>query len=339
MNRVFYAIMLIVGVSIMIMPLSVPVFKSSADYSVLNTDWNGVSSFGRLLYSKGEISPVLSTYDSMDLGERKGTLIIVGPNLDFTNEEIWELKRFLENGNTLILADDFGTGNEILEGLGLEQRFGRGELITPIYSKNYHYPITTEIMDSDLSKNVEKIVMYNPSVILNPQNVLVYTPNSSIFKNSYGAFALMEKIEYGNGEIMLISDPDIFTNSLFRENEEFIKNILDYASGPFFIDEAHHRDFNPYSSGTITIRRTVNKDLIFYYILLVAAIAFIIESGIWLKILEKIFSILFMIFKEEKESMEETIKSLEKEGLNRELLMKIINEIKSGSKLGGSHGR
>ncbi|NJE25881.1 DUF4350 domain-containing protein [Thermococcus sp. MV5] len=339
MNRVFYAIMLIVGVSMIIMPLSVPVFKSSAEYSVLNTDWNGVSSFGRLLYSKGEIVPVLSTYESMGLGERKGTLIIVGPNLDFTNEEIWELKRFLENGNTLILADDFGTGNEILEGLGVEQRFGRGELITPIYSKNYQYPITAEIADPDLAKNVERIVMYNPSVILNSENALVYTPNSSIFRNSYGAFAIVEEVEYGEGEIILISDPDIFTNSLFRENEEFIKNLLDYTGGPFFIDEAHHRDFNPYSSGTITIRRALNRELVFYYILFVAIIAFIVETGLWLRVLEKILGLFFRFFKEEKESLEEIIKSLEKEGLSRELVLKIINEIKSGSKLGGNHGR
>lgn len=339
MSRVLYAILLVVGIGLMIMPLSVPVFKSSAEYSVLNTDWNGVSSFGKLLYSKGEIVPVLTTYDSAGIGEKKGTLIIVGPNLDFTDEEIAELGEFLENGNAIILADDFGTGNQILESLGLEQRFGRGELITPIYSKNHHYPITAEIMDENLGKNVEKIVMYNPSIILNPQNALVYTPNSSIFKNSYGAFAVVDKVEYGSGEIILISDPDIFTNSLFRENEEFIKNLLDYVSGPFFIDEAHHRDFNPYSSGTITIRRAVNKELIFYYILFVAGIAFVIETGIWLKVLEKILGLLFRFFKEEKESLEEIIKSLENEGFNKELLLKIISEIESGSKLGGRYGR
>lgn len=339
MNRVLYAIMLIVGISLMVMPLSVPVFKSNAEYSVLNTDWNGVSSFGKLLYSKGEIAPILTTYDSLNLGERKGTLIILGPNLDFTGEEIAELRGFLENGNTIILADDFGTGNQILEGLGLEERFAKGELITPIYSKNHHYPITAEIRDSKLSKNVEKIVMYDPSIILNPQNALVYTPNSSIFKNGYGAFAVVDRIEYGDGEIILISDPDIFTNSLFRENEEFIKNLLDYANGPFYLDEVHHRDFNPYSSGTITIRRAVNKELVFYYVLFVAVIAFIVESGLWLRILEKLLSILFIFFKEEKKTLEEIVKSLEKEGFNRDLLMKIINEIETGSKLGGGNGR
>lgn len=339
MNRALYAIMLIVGISIMIMPLSVPVFKSNADYSVINTGPQGLSSFGKFLYSKGDIVPIMSTYDSMSLGEMKGTLIVVGPTLGFSNEEITELREFLENGNILILADDFGMGNEVLEGLGLEQRFGKGELITPIYSKNHNYAITGEITDPNLGKNVERIIMYKPSVILNSQNALVYTPNSSVFKNSYGAFAIVERVEYGNGRIILISDPDIFTNSLFRENEEFLRNLLDYAGGPFFIDEAHHRDFNPYSSGTITIRRTVNKELVFYYILFVAAVAFVIETGIWLKVLEKVFSLLFIFAKEEKKSMEETLKSLEEEGLNREVLMKIINEIKTGSKLGGNYGR
>jgi len=338
MNRAFYAIMLIVGISIMIMPLSVPVFKSNAAYSVLNTGPEGVSSFGKLLYSKGDIAPVLSTYDSMDLGEKKGTLIVVGPSLDFTEEEILELREFLENGNTLILADDFGTGNEILEGLGLKQRFARGELITPIYSKNHTYPITSEIVEPALARNVERIVMHEPAVILNPQNALVYTANSSLFKNSYGAFAIVDMAEYGRGRVILVSDPDIFTNSLFGENEEFIRNLLDYAGGPFFIDEAHHRDFNPYSSGTITIRRAVDKELIFYYILFVAAIAFIIETGLWLKVLEKLFSILLLFVREKKESLEETIKSLEEEGLDREVLMRIIEEIKTGSKLGGNYG-
>lgn len=338
MNRVFYAIMIIIGVSLIVMPLSVPVLKSDADYSVLNTNWNGLSNFGRVLYSRGDISPVLSTYDSVGMGEKKGTLIIVGPTLDFTDNEINEIRKFLESGNVLILADDFGTGNQILEGLGVKERFSRRGLITPIYSKNHNFPVTMEIK-GELAKNVEKIVLYKPSVILNSQNALVYMPNASRVGNTYGSFPLLTEVNYGKGKIILISDPDIFTNSLFKENEAFITNLLEYVDGPFYLDEAHHKDFNPYSAGTITIRRAVNKEHIFYYILFVALIAFIIESGLWLRALEKVISIIFIFLKEEKESLEEIIKSLETEGVNREILMRIINEIKTGSKLGGGHGR
>lgn len=339
MNRVFYAIMVIVGVSIIIMPLSVPVLKSNAAYSVLNTDWNGISSFGKLMYSRGEIIPVLSSYDSMNLKEKKGTLIIIGPNLEFTDEEISKLRDFLENGNMLILADDFGTGNRLLEGLGLEERFSKKEPITPIYIKSINFPVTMEIKDKKLARGVEKIVMYKPSVILNAKNGLVYTPNSSRLGNTYGPFVVVEEIKYGDGRIILISDPDIFTNSLFGENMAFIENLMDYVKGPFYIDESHHRDFSPYSSGTITIRRVVNKEFVFYYVLFVAVLAFIIESGLWMRAVERLLSILFIFFKEEKESLEEIVKSLEKEGVNREILMRIISEIQTGSKLGGNHGR
>ena len=339
MNRVVYAIMIIIGVSIMVMPLSVPVFKSNAEYSVLNTGWDGVSNFGKLVYSRADVAPVLSTYDSVNIGEKEGTLVVIGPNLDFTREEIESVREFLNNGNTLILADDFGTGNQLLEGLGLRERFSKKPPVTPVYLKNYNFPVTMEIEDENLAKNVEKVVMYRPAVILNARNPVVYTPNATRLGNTYGSFAIVEILQYGKGRIILVSDPDIFTNSLFNENRPFIENLLDYAKGPFYLDEAHHRDFNPYSSGTITIKRAVNKELIFYYILFVAALAFVIESGLWLRVAERLLSVLLVFFKEEKEGLEEIVKSLENEGLDRNVLMKIINEIETGSKLGGGNGR
>lgn len=336
MNRVFYAILIIVGVSIMVMPLSVPVFKSNADYSFLNTGWNGLSSFGKLIYSRGDIVPVMSTYDSISLGEKKGTLVVVGPSLEFTSSEVDEVRDFLNGGGVLILADDFGTGNGLLEGLGLDERFARGEMISPIYSKNHHHPVTAEIVDPELGKDVERIVMTDPSVITNPSNPLVYTPNSTIFGKMRGPFALVDEVAYGKGRIILISDPDIFTNALFAENRAFIENLLDTVEGPFYIDEAHHADLNPYSSGTMTIRRAVNRENVFYYLLFVLALAFFIESGLWARLLEWGLRLLFRILGEEKpESLEEIVKSLEEEGLNRDLLLKIIREIETGSKLGG----
>ena len=339
MNRVFYAILLIVGLSLMVMPLSVPVFKSNADYSVINTNSTGTSSFGKLLYSKGGVSPILGPLDSAGINDKKGTLVIVGPNLDFAPGEISAVRSFLENGNTLLLADDFGTGNELLEGLGLKERLSKEPIVSPAYLKNGNFTITTDIRDESLARNVEFLLTYRPSAILNAGNALVYSPNASRLGNEYGPFPLLEIITYGKGRIVLVSDPDVFTNSLFAENRVFIENLLNYMPGPYYIDEAHHRDFNPYSSGTITIRRVVKKELVFYYVLGVALLAFLIETGLWIKPFEWIFSLLFRLFGGEGENLEETIKSLEEEGLDGELLRKIIWEIKTGSKLGGGDGR
>lgn len=333
-----YVILLIVGIAFLIMPLSVPVFKSSAQYSVLNSGWNGTSSFGKLLYSKGGVTPILGPYDSVGLDKDKGTLVIIGPNLPFTAGEVEALKRFLRNGNTLLLADDFGTGNQLMKELGLEERFSPKQPLTPVFLKNRDFPITAEIK-TPLSSGVGFIVMYKPSVILNPANPLVATPNGTYLNGEYGTFAIIDSVKYGRGKIFIVSDPDIFTNSLFKENERFIENLLNYMPGPYLVDEAHHRDFNPYSSGTITIRRAVNKKLVFYYVLAIAVLAFIVESGLWMKPLEWGLALLERFFKEETVNPEEIVKSLEEEGLDGEVLRKMLKEIQTGSKLGGGNGR
>ena len=338
MNRMAYVILLVIGVALLIMPLSVPVFKSNAQYSVLNTGWNGTSSFGKLLYSKGGVTPILGPYDSVGLDGDRGTLVVIGPNLPFTKGEIEALRKFLQEGNTLLLADDFGTGNQLLEGLGLRERFSSRSPLTPIYLKNGNFPITADIKPP-LSEDVNFLVMYKPSVILNPENPLVMTPNGTYLDGRYGSFAIVDVVPYGKGKIVLVSDPDIFTNSLFGENERFIENLLTYLPGPYLIDEVHHRDFNPYSSGTITIRRAVNRKLVFYYVLFVAMLAFVIESGLWIKPFELAFSLLFRLFGERKEDVEEIVKSLEQEGLDGEVLRKMLSEIQTGSKLGGGNGR
>jgi len=340
LNRVAYAILLIVGVSLLVMPMSVPRFKSDAAYSVLNTEWNGLSSFGKLLYESGEITPVLVPYDSLGLGGMNGTLIVIGPDMDFSRGEIEQVREFLEGGGTVILADDFGTGNELLEGLGLPQRFSKKPVISLTYTKNYEFPVTREITDTALSQGVDYVVMSRPAVILNAQSPTVYTSNASMLGGEYGAFPIMDVVSYGKGEIIIISDPDIFTNSLFPQNEPFLRNLIgSLPERTFYIDEAHHRDFNPYSTGTIVIRRAINKRLVFYYVLFIAALAFIIESGIFGLLLNRLFSFLDRFFREERKGLDEIISRLEESGLDGDKLKKILREIETGSKLGGGHGR
>ncbi|NJE11139.1 DUF4350 domain-containing protein [Thermococcus sp. MAR1] len=342
MNRVVYGILLVVGVGLLVMPLSVPVFKSDAAYSVLNTNWNGLSSFGKLLYSTGEITPLLAPYDSSGLENFKGTLVVVGPNLDFSGGEIDSLRRFLENGNTLLLADDFGTGNQVLEGLGLRVRFSKVPLISLTYSKNSDFPLTVDIRDAELAGGVMRLVMSRPSAVLNAGNstVLVYSSNASMLGKEYGAFPLVVEVPYGKGRIILVSDPDIFTNSLFRENEAFLRNLVSsLPEKTFYIDEAHHADFNPYSSGTMVIRRAVNRELVFYYVLFIALLALAVESGLTGWLMHRFALLLMRLFPGEEEPVEEVVKRLEERGLDGDKLKTILREIETGSKLGGAHGR
>jgi hypothetical protein len=136
-----------------VMPLTVPLFKSSAEYSVFNPGWEGLSKFGMLLREEGKNPiPLLGPLDSYHLSG--GTLVIVGPDVDYTPDEIKAIREFVKNGNTLFLADDFGTGNEILKGLGVRMGLSRYPLRDFFYEVDDRFVIAVRIDDPVLGKNV-----------------------------------------------------------------------------------------------------------------------------------------------------------------------------------------
>ncbi len=342
MRRALYGILVIVGISLMVIPMSVPVFKSNAPYSVLNTGWNGTSSFGKMLYSGGSVVPVLGPYDSAGISDAKGTLVVIAPDVAFSGAEIDALKTFLRNGGVLLLADDSKEGNGLLRALGLPQRLSRKKLVSLTYSKSYLFPLTGEL-SPELKPGVAEVIFKDPAVVLNATSeggvVLVRSSNASRLGDSYGSFPLVVKVPYGPGRVLIVSDPDIFTNALFKENEPFLKNLIAPLPKTFYIDEAHHADFNPYSSGTMVIRRGVSRGAVFYYMLFVAFVVLFIESGLHWRILRGLFSLLDRFVPGEEVDINETLKRLEEKGFDREKLRKIVDEIESGSKLGGAHGR
>ena len=335
MRRAVYAILMAFGIFLLVMPLTIPVFYTSADFSVFNTKWNGASNFGRLLYEETKIVPVITSYNSFGLGEKEGVLLILGPDVSYSSLEIDEIKKFLENGGTLVLIDDFGTGNDILSGLNLTARFTSLIPIDVFYSKNYNFPELVRILDPQLSVGVDKLTLNVPSVIVGAEGS-IYTSKVAVIGNNQRQLPIMSELEYGNGRIILFSDPSVFINDMFEKNEPFIRNFVSYIKADvIYIDEAHHTGFNPYAVGTVVIRRSLDRMKAFYVILGVAVLAILIESGLALEGISRVVNVLLgKIFKEEEKSLDDVIEELKKEGYDEKVLRKIIREINTGKKLG-----
>ncbi|ASJ03598.1 hypothetical protein A3L09_10180 [Thermococcus profundus] len=340
MRRYIYVILAIIGIFLAVMPITVPIFKSNASYSVLNTGPSGTSSFGYLLYKTGSVQPILVPYDSFSLGSVNGTLVVIGPSLDFSGPEVSQLKRFLEKGGTLVLADDSKVGNRLLSALKLPERFSKDEVISVTYSGNSQYPVTREITGQALTSGANEVVLHNPHAILNARNPLLYTSNASLLNGKYGAFPIIDEVPYKKGRIVLISDPDIFTNALFQKNAPFLQNLILHLPGRnFYIDEAHHGDLNVYSSGSVVLRRGVNRNLAFYYVLFIAVLIITVESGLASMALQWSFSLLEKLFPAEEESVEDAVRALVEEGFDEDKLKRMLREIETGSKLGGAYER
>jgi len=342
-NRLAYAVLLVIGVSLLAMPMSVPVFKSNSPYSVLNTGGNGLSEFGGLLYHSGKLVPVMSPYDSFDLKDMKGTLVVVGPDVPFSAGDVKQVKTFLSNGGTLLLAADSRTANGLLGGLGIPQRFSEKPVVSLTYAGDYHFPVTKEIVNISLAEGVSYVVLKEPGTVLNAEGPILYTSNATMFNGTYGRFPIIDEVNYGKGRLILVADPAMFTNALFRENRVFLQNLVSSLPGKtFYVDEVHHADFDPYSSGSIVIRNAINKKYVFYYVLFVAMLAFLVESGVVIRVFEWTLRLILRIlerFSEEEPSVDEIVRRLAARGYDGDKLKNIVMEIEKGSKLGDAHGR
>jgi len=89
--------------------------EGTRQFSIYNTDWDGTSELRSTLESNGyEFQPIVSTLNTLTRTEEGGVLAIIGPTVYFDPSETLALAYFIANGGSVIIADDFGSANNIL---------------------------------------------------------------------------------------------------------------------------------------------------------------------------------------------------------------------------------
>ncbi|AFL95050.1 hypothetical protein CL1_0845 [Thermococcus cleftensis] len=284
MNRtVKYLTLLLLLFALITMPITVPLFKSSTQYSIFNWNWDGTSKFARLAGSMGrEIVPIFESFDIANISEKSGVLLIIGPNMTFTDAEVAQIRAFLERGNTVLIADDFGTGNDILRALKLPVGISEYPLRDFFYETDDRLIVAVRIENPLLARNVSRIVTNEPSGIIVAREGEAYASRVAMINLHRRMFPIMAEVPYGKGRVIVLSDPDVLANMQFRDNEQFLRNLVDYlGGGTFYFDEAHHPDFSLYTVGTVTVTRVLPKDRAGELILAVATLLLARELGLF----------------------------------------------------------
>ena len=95
---------------------------NDTDFSIYNTGWNGASEFKERFESQGAnistivgSSNVLNRLNSTEMGGSRGALIILGPAVHYDFTEALAILMYAINGGRVLIADDFGTANDILD--------------------------------------------------------------------------------------------------------------------------------------------------------------------------------------------------------------------------------
>jgi hypothetical protein len=202
-------------------------------------------------------------------------LAIIGPSTSFTKDESSKIAAFLDGGGTVLVADDFGSGNSLVKALNVSASFSMQPLADLYYySKDPGFPIITDFTNSVVTRNVTSILLDHPSFIDtgNSSSVTVIawsSPFSFIDTSGQGkplgnetvtSYPIIVTAMIGKGTLLLISDPDMFINDVIGafDNMRLFQNLRALGDGSVVFDVAHLANA-PLTDWRIMLREGINS--------------------------------------------------------------------------------
>jgi len=237
-------------VSVLIIGLTPPI----DDFNPENPHWNGLSEFF------GKFNCIL--WETPRSPNSKSTaFLIIGPSTTFTSSDIETIKGYLEDGGLLVVADDFGSANELLEALGVNVRINGSLLLDPLFKYRSSVLPKAKFGGGEVILNYASVVEGRGFQVLARSTKFSYLDLNGNMKFDKGepstSFPVAVRIKYGKGDLIVISDSSIFVNSMLKlgDNINFVKHIL---TGRKIVVDASHWTPSPFSRAKNILIRAFN---------------------------------------------------------------------------------
>jgi len=210
------------------------------DFRLENPFWNGLSELDSRVHPF-EVTD-LARLLNVVLKPSESTLLMLGPSKTFTDEDVDAVRGFLEAGGLVVLAEDFGVSNGLLEGLGVQVRFSGEVLLDPLFKdKDSRMPRMIDFTLSPYTRGLSALTLNYATVLTDVGHdvrVLARSTAFSYLSNGtsappeeaelVGPFPVMAEVKYGGGNLILISDSSLFINSMLDRdnNDALLKNLV-----------------------------------------------------------------------------------------------------------------
>lgn len=250
-----YPQMLVVVLAVVVASsLAVAGLTSSLPVSGYNTDWDGTSDLRGMAQDRGSLV-VARDVDRYSTVSADDTVAIVhAPRSTYTSDEVETIRRFVEQGGTLVVAADFQPGaNRLLADLESDVRLDG----TPVRDeRRYHegpdLPVATTVSDSAFTAGVDDLTLNHGT------HLQVEGQASTVVRTSEYAYAdanrdgqLSDDEEMraypvvaveskGQGTLVIVSDGSVFLNAMLTRtgNDQFAAGLLSRGS-THLLDYSH----------------------------------------------------------------------------------------------------
>jgi hypothetical protein len=247
--RVFSILFTVMVMILVISLICIWFYPSKQDFMASNTMWDGIKNFSSEFHTENIDS--LGELPSLP----EGAVLVAVPYLDYSGEELEEIKRFVANGGTLLLMDDYGYGNSILMYLGVAVRFTHKPLVDPVFCyQNQYLPRITDFAPGLKKSNINSIMLNHACTLTDvPASEVIASSSGSSFLDMNdsgvwdqdepkGPFVVAARFRLGKGILALVADPSIIINAMVGrdDNQKFIKYMTYYGSEqkPMLVDHS-----------------------------------------------------------------------------------------------------
>ena len=238
----------IVGLVVLVFLFIIAYYPIAVDFNVFNPFWNGYDFLAKALNA----TLVCNRLNGHLPSNPKGCLLILVPYKPLSRSDLSALLGFVRGGGVLLLMDDFGYGNMVLEAMNAPVRFADGVLVDPLfYYKStrivrvkdfmgyltglnetyFNYGTVLRVLDGD---KVRVLALSSPFSFLDRNFDGVYEPGEP-----YGPFPVVAEFKYGKGKVIVVSDPSVGINVMLKygDNLEFFKRVC--AGFRVFLDQTY----------------------------------------------------------------------------------------------------
>lgn len=234
-------LVLVMAVVLLVSVLCVWYAPSVQDFMAGNKMWNGIRDFC------AEFDAV--NIDSLaELPEpAEGAVLVSIPYIEYGAGDLEMLKDFVGNGGTLLLMDDYGYGNGLLEYLGLDVRFTNRPLLDPLFCyKNQSMPRITDFAPGMADDELEVIVLNHASSlqVTDGMTVVARSSGTSFLDTNddglrdagepAGPLPVAAEGRLGRGRVIVAADPSLIINAMAGagDNYAFIRSLLAAGGEP-----------------------------------------------------------------------------------------------------------
>jgi len=209
------------------------------EFSRYNVGWTGTSDFFSTL-DRHTTTDIASPSDLA--GYKNATLVLIAPDHAFTPAEGTLYRDFVTRGNTLLLADDFGSGNTLLQSMSSSIVIRQGTLssvdraynnasIVVVYpaGDTRFFPAGSPIVLDTAATLTGGVALLKTSAFSWVEEI---PGNNTRSVKVLGTYTVMAQEKIGNGSVYVLSDPSIFINGMKDPGSPYANH--------FFLGEIAH---------------------------------------------------------------------------------------------------